>query len=111
MLNTKQSVRLALILLPLSFVPSNVLAQTQTEPIAPASAPSTPSNAARLGVQEVGIQDFVFEQSQPPRLREISVKRELEVKLVPPPDRQNTVFNNTEGVQVQVRPGKPKSNP
>ncbi|MGF1601662.1 MAG: hypothetical protein ACFCU8_06520 [Thermosynechococcaceae cyanobacterium] len=108
MFKTKQSLISALPLLCLSLFPYSAVAQTSDGDGEPFRS-NAPSAAQRIGVQEVGIQDFVFDKPQPRQLPEISVKRELEVKFVPPPDRQNTVYDNTEGVQVQIRPQPIKS--
>jgi hypothetical protein len=113
MFNTQQRLRFAFLLLFLSLLPYRAVAQPVTDDFntenSEAEVLNVPGDAERLGVQEVGIQDFEFEQqTQPRRLKNIGLKRELDVKLVPPPNRQNTVYEDTEGVQVQIRPGKPK---
>jgi hypothetical protein len=112
MSNTQHPLRFAFLLLFLSLLPYSAVAQTPVDDdlsTENSEALNVPGDAERLGVQEVGIQDFEFEQqTQPRRLKDIGLKRELDVKLVPPPNRQNTVYEDTEGVQVQIKPGKPK---
>lgn len=120
MFNTKQSLKFASLLLYLSLLPSySAIAQTTagefTNDSEGTEVLNVPGDAERLGVQEVDIRDYQFEQqAQPqqiqtqPRQLDIGLQRELDVKLVPPPDRQNTVYDNTSGVQVQIIPGKPK---
>lgn len=103
MLNPKRSLQFALSLIGFSLLSCPAVAQAD-----PQSAAST-GGAESLRVEAVDIQDFPFEQASPRQIETFGLKRELEVKLVPPPDRQNTVYDNTEGVHVQVRP-KPKLN-
>ncbi|PZD74890.1 hypothetical protein C1752_01021 [Acaryochloris thomasi RCC1774] len=111
MFKTKQSLKVASLLLCLGLFPCSATAQPTADELNTDQAEilNVPGDAERLGVQEVGIQDFEFElQPQPRELKDIEPKRELEVELVPPPNRQHTVYEDTGGVQVQVRPGKLK---
>ncbi len=123
MFNTKKSLPFASLLLCLSLSPYSVTAQTvsdlnQTD--AEAEGLNMPGDAERLGVQEVGIRDYEFEpptqpQNRPPtqlrQLDNIGLERDLEVKLVAPPNRQHTVYEDTAGVQVQVTPKSKKAKP
>ncbi len=104
MVNTKQGLRIALLLLCLSLLPSHVAAQPKDDD----SAATTQGNAESLRVKDRRIDDYEFKQTRPEPFKNIGLKRKLDIKLIPSPDRQNTIFENTDGLQVEVRPGKPK---
>ncbi|MGB7413382.1 MAG: hypothetical protein WA902_04155 [Thermosynechococcaceae cyanobacterium] len=108
MFKTKQSLTAILPLLCLGLFPYSAIAQTsESEPL----RSNVPSAAERIGVQEVGIQDFVFDKPQPRQLPEISVQRELEVKFVPPLMDRIRCITILKGYRFKSDPSQPSQKP
>lgn len=68
------------------------------------SASSKTSNAAALGVQEVGLRSWQPQPKQLPEPQELSVGLPPQVKLTPGPDKPGEVPENEDhhGIQVKV---------